>query len=58
MAQATGWQPHSVRGFLAGVIRKKLGFHVVSESSESGRTYRITERMASTAAAAKISGAG
>jgi hypothetical protein len=44
MAQATGWQPHSVRGFLAGVIRKKLGLNLVSEPSESGRTYQITER--------------
>ena len=52
MARAAKWQPHSVRGFLAGVIRKTLGFHVVSEPSESGRIYRITERTASTAVAA------
>jgi Protein of unknown function (DUF3489) len=58
MTQATGWQPHSVRGFLAGVIRKKLGFHVASESSESGRTYRITERTASTVVATKNSHVG
>jgi hypothetical protein len=38
---ATGWQQHSVRGFLAGVVRKKLGFNLVSEASESGRVYRI-----------------
>ena len=38
---ATKWQQHSVRGFLAGVVRKKLGLNLVSEVSESGRVYRI-----------------
>jgi hypothetical protein len=59
MAQATGWQPHSVRGFLAGVIRKKLGLNLVSAAAESGRVYRITEpHGSSTGAAAKTSREG
>jgi hypothetical protein len=41
MMGATGWQEHSVRGFLAGVVRKKLGLHLVSEPGARGRTYRI-----------------
>jgi Protein of unknown function (DUF3489) len=48
---ATGWQQHSVRGFLAGVVRKKLGLNLVSEPSESGRLYRIIDDMASPAKA-------
>jgi hypothetical protein len=48
---ATGWQRHSVRGFLAGVVRKKLGLNLVSEASESGRVYRIIDDMASPAKA-------
>ena len=44
---ATGWQQHSVRGFLAGVVRKKLGFNLVSAATEGGRLYRITDRTAS-----------
>ena len=40
---APGWQQHSVRGFLAGVIRKKLGFNLVSEPKEGGRIYRIVD---------------
>jgi hypothetical protein len=40
---ATGWQQHSVRGFLAGVIRKKLGLNLVSERKEGGRIYRIVD---------------
>ena len=40
---ATGWQQHSVRGFLAGVIRKKLGLNLVSEPKEGGRIYRIVD---------------
>jgi hypothetical protein len=39
---ATGWQQHSVRGFLAAVVRKKLGLNLVSERGESGRIYRIS----------------
>ncbi len=55
MMRATGWQQHSVRGFLAGVIRKKLGLNLVSEASENGRLYRIAGPAASSAAAAKAS---
>jgi hypothetical protein len=55
MVHATGWQQHSVRGFLAGVVRKKLRLNLVSAAGESGRTYRITDRTASPAAAAKTS---
>jgi hypothetical protein len=41
--KATGWQQHSVRGFLAGAVRKKLGLNLVSEIGEGGRIYRITD---------------
>ena len=58
IAHATGWQQHSVRGFLAGVIRKKLGLNLVSAAVEGGRVYRIAERMASTVVATNTSHAG
>jgi hypothetical protein len=48
---ATNWQQHSVRGFLAGVVRKKLGLNLVSEQTEKGRVYRIREGKASPALA-------
>ncbi|MDR3486560.1 MAG: DUF3489 domain-containing protein [Bradyrhizobium sp.] len=44
---ATGWQQHSVRGFLAGVVRKKLGLNLVSDPGDSGRVYRIIDDTAS-----------
>lgn len=42
LMEATGWQAHSVRGFLSGTVRKKLGLTVVSEVGKDGvRHYRI-----------------
>ena len=48
---ATEWQQHSVRGFLAGVVRKKLGLNLVSEQTDKGLVYRIKDGKASPAAA-------
>ena len=42
---ATGWQPHSMRGFLSGTIGKKMGLLVRSTKGEGGeRTYSIQAR--------------
>ena len=42
LMKATGWQPHSVRGFLSGTVRKKLGLEVVSSKRKDGeRSYSI-----------------
>jgi hypothetical protein len=48
---ATDWQQHSVRGFLAGVVRKKLGLNLVSDQTDKGRVYRIKDGNASSVAA-------
>ena len=40
LMKATGWQPHSVRGFLSGTVGKKMGLTVTSTKAEDGeRTY-------------------
>ena len=40
---ATGWQEHSIRGFFAAVVKKRLGLSLVSEKTYGGRLYRINE---------------
>ncbi len=45
MMQATNWQQHSVRGFLAGTVKKKLGFSLTtSKAAGDVRRYRIATR--------------
>ena len=45
MMQATDWQQHSMRGFLAGTVKKKLGFSLTSVKPNDGvRRYRIETR--------------
>jgi hypothetical protein len=44
LIKVTGWQPHSVRGFLSGTVGKKMGLKVESTKSEDGgRVYRLAE---------------
>ena len=41
LAEVTGWQHHTIRGAISGVLRKKLGLTVVTEKAEGGAIYRI-----------------
>jgi hypothetical protein len=41
MMKVTGWQQHSVRGFLSGVVRKRLKLNLSSEKVDGNRAYQI-----------------
>ena len=43
LTAATGWQAHSVRGAISGVLRKRLQLPVISETVDGTRRYRISE---------------
>ncbi len=52
MCTASGWQAHSVRGFLSGTVRKKLGLTLETATGDHGRTYRIVGAAAAAGGAA------
>jgi Protein of unknown function (DUF3489) len=56
LTRATGWQSHSVRGFLAGVVRKRLKLDLESGLVEGMRVYRIPAEHGATPAEAKSDG--
>ena len=43
MVAATGWQSHTVRGAMAGALKKRLGLTITAEKEERGRVYRIAD---------------
>lgn len=49
MMKATGWQQHSVRGFLTGVVRKRLKLKLDSEKIDGKRIYRIVKALSGNA---------
>lgn len=42
LMQATSWQAHSVRGFLSGTIKKKLGLNLIAQKINGAQVYRIS----------------
>ena len=44
LAAATGWQTHSIRGYISGTIKKRLGLEINSTVVDETRYYHITYR--------------
>lgn len=50
ITKATGWQAHSIRGFLSGTVKKRMGLAIENEPGKDGlRRYRIAEPAAAPA---------
>ena len=43
MTKVTGWQPHSLRGFMSGTLTKRRGLTVISDKINGERRYRIAQ---------------
>jgi hypothetical protein len=54
--KATGWQQHSVRGFFAGVVQKKLRLKLSSTKIDGNRIYRIVEPGSASSKATQLNG--
>jgi hypothetical protein len=43
LSEATGWQAHSVRGYLSGTLKKKLGLTLTSSKEDGSRRYQLAK---------------
>jgi hypothetical protein len=56
LGKLTGWQEHSLRGFMSGTLKKRMGFNVTSEQNSKGtRRYHIGSSNQETSQASPVS---
>jgi hypothetical protein len=57
LTKLSGWQEHSMRGFMSGTLKKRMGLNIVSEKSTKGtRRYRISgSKVKASATASRLS---
>ena len=57
LGKLSGWQEHSIRGFMSGTLKKRMGFDIISGKDKKGtRRYRIGNPKTETSAASLNSG--
>jgi hypothetical protein len=56
LVKLSGWQDHSIRGFMSGTLKKRMGFNIISEKNSKGtRRYRIGNSNAESSSSASTS---